>query len=264
MIVANYFVSNTEKFMKPVKIFILSLILLVAFFLIGSQSFTYDASLIPEKNSNDNYQYHSLHSRDGIGKFYLGREIAKVMGHKEFLWLERPSREQQEQPENLLNALNLEPTEMIADIGAGSGYFSFRIAHLVPDGKVFAVDIQPEMLDIIDFLKEENKINNIETILGSTKNPNLPKNSVDAVLMVDAYHEFEYPQEMMENIVTSLKHGGRVVLAEYRRENPLIPIKTLHKMTEKQVKKEMDKVGLVWEKTEEILPQQHLIFFKKS
>ena len=251
--------------MKPLKIFILSLILLVAFFVIAGQNLTYDTSIIPQKenNNNENYQYHALHSRDGIGKFYLGREIAKVMGHQEFLWLERPSREQQEKPSKVIEYLNLKPTETIADIGAGSGYFSFRLAELVSNGKVFAVDIQPEMLDIIDFLKEENKVNNIETILGTIKNPNLPNNSVDTVLMVDAYHEFEYPQEMMENIVSSLKSGGKVVLAEYRRENPLIPIKTLHKMTKKQVKKEMNKVGLIWDKTVEILPQQHLIFFKK-
>ncbi|MDJ0600902.1 MAG: class I SAM-dependent methyltransferase [Crocosphaera sp.] len=249
--------------MKPLKIFILSLILLLAFFLIGGQSFTYDGSLIPEKSSNDYYQYHKLHSRDGIGKFYLGREIAKVMGHKEFLWLERPSREQQENPAKLLETLNPKPTDIIADIGAGSGYFSFRLASLVPDGKVLAVDIQSEMLEIINFLKEENQVNNIETILGTIRDPNLPKDSVDTVLMVDAYHEFEYPREMMKNIVTALKPGGQVVLAEYRRENPLIPIKTLHKMTEKQVKKEINIVGLTWEKTEEILPQQHLIFFRK-
>ena len=188
----------------------------------------------------------------------------KSDGTSRILWLERPSREQEEKPSKVIESLNLKQTETIADLGAGSGYFSFRLAQLVPDGKVFAVDIQPEMLDIIDFLKEENKVNNIETILGTIKNTNLPKNSVDTVLMVDAYHEFEYPQEIMENIVSSLKSGGQVVLAEYRRENPLIPIKTLHKMTEKQVKKEMKKVGLVWNKTEEILPQQHLIFFQKS
>lgn len=249
--------------MKPLKFFVLSVILLVAFFLIGSQTLTYEASIIPQNNRHPYYQYHALHNRDGIGKFYLGREIAKVMGHQEFLWLERPGREQQEKPDQLLTKLNLKPTDMIADIGAGSGYFSFRLASFVPDGKVFAVDIQPEMLDIIDFLKKENKINNLETILGSLKNPNLPKNTVDVVLMVDAYHEFEYPREMMDNIVESIKPQGRVVLAEYRQENPLIPIKKLHKMTEKQVKKEMNSVGLTWEKTEESLPQQHLIFFKK-
>ena len=244
--------------MKPFKLITVSCILVAAFFLLGSQLFTYDAILSTKNSSNSYYQYHAVHNRDGIGKFYLGREIAKVMGHQEFLWLERPSREQQEKPSKVIESLNLKPTDIIADIGAGSGYFSFPIASLVPQGKVFAVDIQAEMLDIIDFLKEENKVNNIKTILGSIKNSNLPKDSVDIVLMVDAYHEFEYPREMMQNIVTALKPGGKVVLAEYRRENPLIPIKTLHKMTEKQVKKEINTVGLTWVKTEEILPKQHL------
>ncbi|MGK7938683.1 MAG: class I SAM-dependent methyltransferase [Crocosphaera sp.] len=248
--------------MKSFKFITISLVLIAAFFVIGSQFFTYDA--ITENSSHSYYKYQAVHSRDGIGKFYLGREIAKVMGHQEFLWLERPSREQQEQPSKVIESLNLKPTDIIADIGAGSGYFSFRMSSLVPQGKVFAVDIQPEMLEIIDFLKKENKVDNIETILGSLNNPNLPKNSIDLVLMVDTYHEFEYPQEMMENIVTALKPGGQVILAEYRRENPLIPIKTLHKMTEKQVKKEMNTVGLNWEKTEETLPQQHLLFFRKS
>lgn len=249
--------------MKPLKIIVLSLTLLAACIILGSQFFTYDASIISQENNQDYYDYHAVHSHDGIGKFYLGREIAKVMGHNEFLWLERPSREQQEKPQKLIEALNLKPTDIIADIGAGSGYFSFRLASLVPDGKVFSVDIQSEMLDIIDFLKTENNVSNIKTILGTIKNPNLPKNAIDIVLMVDAYHEFEFPKEMMENIVSALKSGGKVILAEYRRENPLIPIKTLHKMTEKQVKKEMNFVGLTWEKTEQILPQQHLIFFKK-
>ena len=249
--------------MKPFKFLTLTLVLIAAFFLIGSQFFTYDATLITKNSSNGYYQYHAVHSRDGIGKFYLGREIAKLMGHQEFLWLERPSREQQENPTKVIEALNLKPTNMIADIGAGSGYFSFRIASLVAQGKVFAVDIQPEMLDVISFLKEENKVNNIETVLGSLTNPNLSKDSIDLVLMVDTYHELEYPKEMIENIINDLKPGGEVVLAEYRRENPLIPIKKLHKMTEKQVKREMSMVGLTWLKTEEILPQQHLIFFKK-
>ncbi len=249
--------------MKPFKFLILTFVLIGAFVLLGSQFFTYDPTLTTENYSNGYYQYHAVHSREGIGKFYLGREIAKVMGHQEFLWLERPSREQQEQPKKVIEALNLKPTYIIADIGAGSGYFSFRIASLVAQGKVFAVDIQPEMLDVISFLKEENKVNNIETVLGSLTNPNLSKDSIDLVLMVDTYHELEYPKEMIENIINDLKPGGEVVLAEYRRENPLIPIKKLHKMTEKQVKREMSMVGLTWLKTEEILPQQHLIFFKK-
>jgi SAM-dependent methyltransferase len=210
------------------------------------------------------YQEWVVHSSDGIGKFYMGREIAKVMGHTEALWLERPSRETTEQPQRVVDALNLKPMDVVADIGAGTGYFSFRMASLVPEGKVLAVDIQPEMIDIINFLKQENKITNVEPVLGSVKNPNLPDDSVDLALMVDAYHEFEYPREVMEGIVRSLKIGGQVVLVEYRGENPFIPIKALHKMTQKQVRKEMKAVGLQWVETQSFLPQQHLIIFEKQ
>ena len=214
--------------------------------------------------SSSVYQERVVHSSDGIGKFYMGREIAKVMGHREALWLERPSREATEQPQRVVDALDLKPTNVVADIGAGTGYFSFRISPLVPEGKVLAVDIQPEMLDIINFLKKENNITNVEPILGSVTEPNLPNESVDLALMVDAYHEFEYPREIMEGVVRSLKPGGRVVLVEYRRENPLIPIKALHKMSQKQVRKEMSAVGLVWLETKSFLPQQHLMVFEKQ
>ncbi len=209
------------------------------------------------------YQERIIHSADGIGKFYMSREIAKVMGHSAALWLERPSREATEQPQQVLDALNLNPTDFVADIGAGTGYFSFRLSALVPQGKVLAVDIQPEMLDIIDFLKTENHITNVEPILGSVTNPNLPEEQVDLALMVDAYHEFEYPKEMMDNIVRSLKPQGRVVLVEYRQENPFIPIKALHKMSQKQVRQEMAAVGLEWLETKNVLPQQHLMVFQK-
>ena len=209
------------------------------------------------------YQEKVLHSADGIGKFYMGREIAKVMGHTEALWLERPSREVTEQPQQVLEALGLKSTDVVADIGAGTGYFSFRISPLIPKGKVLAVDIQPQMLDIIDFLKQENQITNVEPILGTATNPNLPDESVDLALMVDAYHEFEYPKEMMEGVVRSLKNGGRVVLVEYRKENPLIPIKALHKMTQKQARKEMKAVGLQGVETKNFLPQQHVMVFEK-
>lgn len=209
------------------------------------------------------YQEPIFHSSDGIGKFYMGREIAKVMGHTEALWLERPSREMTEQPQQVVDALDLKPTDVVADIGAGTGYFSFRISSSVPQGKVLAVDIQPEMIDIMNFLKQENKITNVEPILGNVTNPNLPLESVDLALLVDAYHEFEYPREMMEGIVRSLKPGGRVVLVEYRRENPLILIKALHKMTQKQARKEMKEVGLQWLETLKFLPQQHVMIFQK-
>lgn len=209
------------------------------------------------------YQYQTRHNPDGIGKFYLGREIAKVMGHEGAGWLERLGRDTAEQPQKAIAALNLKSTDIIADIGAGTGYFTFRMSPLVPQGKILAVDVQPEMLSLIDFVKKQENIENVETILGTVHNPHLAPASVDLALMVDAYHEFEYPQEMMQGIIQGLKPGGRVALLEYRKENPFILIKDLHKMSEKQVKKEMEAVGLVWQETQSILPQQHLIIFTK-
>lgn len=209
------------------------------------------------------YQQRTHHNPDGIGKFYQGREIAKVMGHQAAGWLLRPSREFEEKPSRVVEALNLQPTDRVADIGAGTGYFSFRLAPLVPQGKVFAVDIQPEMLEILEDLKQENHITNVEPVLGSLTAVNLAPESIDLALMVDAYHEFEYPYEMMQSLVKALKPGGRAILVEYRGENPLILIKGLHKMTQKQVRKEMATVGLVWQETQEFLPQQHFFVFAK-
>jgi SAM-dependent methyltransferase len=209
------------------------------------------------------YQQKAVHSPDGIGKFYQGREIAKVMGHTGASWLERPSREAEEQPSKIINAIDLKPNDVVADIGAGTGYLSFRIAPLIPKGKVFAVDIQPEMLDIIKSLKKNKNISNVEPILATVNNPNLPLESVDLAIMVDAYHEFEYPLEVMQGIVSALKPGGRVVLVEYRGENPFVMIKALHKMSQKQVKKEMQAVGLLHRETKNLLPQQHLMVFEK-
>ncbi|PMB17970.1 class I SAM-dependent methyltransferase [Fischerella thermalis] len=214
--------------------------------------------------SSSVYEQRQLHNPDGIGKYYMGREIAKVMGHTGAAWLERPSRETEEKPSKILDALDLKSTDVVADIGAGTGYLSFRIAPKVPQGKVLAVDIQPEMLDIINFFKQELNVTNVEAVLATPTNPNLPPASVDLALMVDAYHEFEYPREVMQAIVKALKPDGRVVLVEYRGENPLIMIKGLHKMTQKQVKKEMQAVGLVWRETKNLLPQQHLMVFTKG
>lgn len=210
------------------------------------------------------YQEKSGYSLDGIGKVYMGREIAQVMGHQGAGWLERSGRASSEQPRRLVEALNLSPTDVVADIGAGTGYMSFRMTPFLPEGKVLAVDIQPEMVEILNYFKEERQVDNLDAILGNEQSPNLPEQSVDLVLMVDSYHEFEFPNEMMTGIVKALKPGGRVVLAEYRAENPLVMIKPLHKMTQKQVRKEMLKVGLVWKETKNLLPQQHLMFFEAA
>lgn len=210
------------------------------------------------------YQHRRSPSADGIGKVYLGREIAQVMGHQGAAWLERPSRLQEENPQALVQALDLQPTDVVADIGAGTGYMSFRLADRVPQGHVLAVDVQPEMLDILNVLKQEYQMKNVEPRLGSPTNPHLAQHSIDWAIMVDAYHEFEFPYEMMTAIAQALKPNGHVALVEYRGENPLIPIKRLHKLTQRQARKEMAAVGLTWLETKHVLPQQHIMVFGKS
>ncbi len=203
-------------------------------------------------------------SRDGIGKFYFDREISHVMGHLGAGWLERPAREREERTDLLINNLPLQAGEVAADLGAGTGYFSLPMANRVgPSGRVLAVDIQPEMLQIISERLERDGINNVDTILATETDPRLPADSVDMLLMVDAYHEFAYPREVMQGVVRGLRPGGRVVLVEYRGEDPLVPIKPLHKMTQAQAKREMAAVGLDWVETLDLLPQQHLMIFRK-
>jgi protein-L-isoaspartate O-methyltransferase len=216
-------------------------------------------------DKNERYEVRKVHDPDGIGKFYMGREIAQVMGHLAAGWLERPEREQEEQPKKLLEALKLKPGDVVADIGAGSGYHTFRIAPVVgPKGKVYAVDIQPEMLDLIRKKMKETKVTNVEPIMGEEADPKLPAEAVDMILLVDVYHEFEYPYEMTVAMVKSLKPGGRLVFVEFRLEDPQVPIKLVHKMTEKQVIKEMAIHPLRHVKTIDTLPWQHVIIFEKK
>jgi ubiquinone/menaquinone biosynthesis C-methylase UbiE len=202
-------------------------------------------------------------SRDGIGKVYMGREISKVMGHRGARWLERAERDDNERPDLVVDSMNLAPDAVVADIGAGTGYFTFRIAPEVPEGRVFAVDIQPEMLDVMRKEKEKKGLDNVTLVRGTVTDPSLPSDSVDAALMVDAYHEFSHPREMMLNLKDALVPGGRVYLVEYRKEDPSVPIKPLHKMTEAQARKEMEAVGLEWVATEDMLPRQHFLIFQK-
>lgn len=221
-------------------------------------------SFFAQAAENDpGYIYAPERSQGGIGKFYMGREISGVMGHQAADWLERPQRTHEEMPDEVVANMGLQPDHIVADIGAGSGYFSFRMARLVPQGKVLAVDIQPEMLEMIEQRKREMQILNVESIQGRIDNPNLPDNSVDAVLLVDAYHEFSHPYEMLEGIYKALKPGGRLILVEYRGEDPSVPIRPLHKMTEQQVVKEMAVFDLDWDDTLDFLPWQHMLIFVK-
>jgi ubiquinone/menaquinone biosynthesis C-methylase UbiE len=204
------------------------------------------------------------HDPNGIGYSYMGREMANYMSHEAAPWLDRPERYKEEAPQLLLEALNLKNGMVVADIGAGSGFLSFPMAvKVAPKGKVIAEEIQPEMLTIIEDKARRNKITNVDRLLGTTEDPKLPANSVDLAIMVDVYHEFDKPYEMMSNILKGIKKGGQVVFVEYRKEDPRVPIKELHKMSEAQVKKEMSVFPVRWTRTSNILPRQHIIFFEK-
>lgn len=205
-------------------------------------------------------------SRDGIGKTYFGREIAQVMGHQGANWLERPEREQEERTDLLLDALKLKPGDVVADIGAGTGYFSWRMAQrLQGAGAVYAVEIQPEMLELLKAnMKRRNVAELVRPVPGSREDPALPADELDLILLVDVYHEFDFPFEMTRAMVRALKAGGRLVLVEYRGEDPSVPIKPLHKMTVAQVRKEMSVHPLRFDEVIGVLPRQHIIVFRKE
>ena len=203
-------------------------------------------------------------SYDGIGKWYKGREIAYVMGFQGIGWLERPEREKEEEVSKLIKNMNIQATDNIADIGAGSGYHVFRMAPLANKGNIYAVDIQKEMLMAIESAKAVEGVDNVTTIQGTEKSVNLPENSVDKVLMVDVYHEFNFPVEMIESIKKALKPNGKIFLIEYRGEDPKVPIKKLHKMTEAQAVKEMKAAGFRLEKNIDNLPWQHCMIFVRN
>lgn len=207
-------------------------------------------------------------SADGIGKSYLGREISGVMGWQGAAWLERDERAQEERADLLLRELDLKPGMAVADIGAGTGYYARRMAPLVGSGNsggvVYATDVQPEMVKMLEGGAKKAGLANIKPVLGGLKTVNLPDASIDLAIMVDVYHELEYPFEVVESLVRALKPGGRIAYVEYRLEDPRVPIKTLHKMSEAQVRKEAAVHSLAWERTASTLPWQHVVIFRKK
>jgi len=203
-------------------------------------------------------------SPDGIGKVYMGREIAKVMSFHGADWLERPERIEEERPDLLLSALDLKAGMTVADIGAGTGYYSWRMAQRVGGrGTVYAVDIQPEMIELLERQMSKHGAANVKGLLGTLTDPGLPPAGIDLALMVDVYHELEYPYEMVAAIVHALKPGGRLVFVEFRGGDAAVPIKPLHTMSEAQVRKEAAAHALQWVKTARDLPWQHAVVFRK-
>ena len=203
-------------------------------------------------------------SNDGIGKIYMGREISQVMGFQGAAWLERAEREQEERGDLLLAELALKPGMDVADIGAGTGWYARRMAPLVgPVGQVYAVDVQAPMVQLLEAASKQPGLGNIVPVLGTEVDTRLAAASIDLAIMVDVYHELEFPHEVLASIVRAVRPGGQVVFVEYRGEDFRVPIKNLHKMTEAQVKREAAQHQLVWQRTARSLPWQHVLVFKR-
>jgi ubiquinone/menaquinone biosynthesis C-methylase UbiE len=191
-----------------------------------------------------------------------GRRIAQVMGSAGADWLERPERSFEEDPDVAIAALDIKPGMTVADVGAGTGYMALRMAKKVgPTGKVYANDLQPEMLAMLRTNATRAKANNVVTVLGSTTDAKLPAKSLDLILLVDVYHEFSEPQKMLRSLRESLKPDGRLVLLEYRKEDPSVPILPEHKMSVKEVRTELEAEALQFVQVIEKLPRQHILIF---
>ncbi|HEY7169283.1 MAG TPA: methyltransferase domain-containing protein [Vicinamibacterales bacterium] len=193
-----------------------------------------------------------------------GRRFAGVMGYQGADWLDRSERVEEEQPDRALEIIKIQPGSTVADVGAGSGYMSVKMARRVgPAGKVYANDIQPEMLTLLQERLAKEKITNVEPVLGAADDPKLPASAIDLILMVDVYHEFQQPQIMLRRMREALKPGGRLVLLEYRKEDPSIPILYEHKMSVAEAKLEVEAEGFKLATVNEALPRQHILIFVK-
>ncbi|HSB93367.1 MAG TPA: class I SAM-dependent methyltransferase, partial [Flavitalea sp.] len=217
----------------------------------------------PNASTGDAYVHHPG-SMDGTGKFYLGREIAQIMSSSGAMWLERDEREKEENTREAIRSMKLSPESVVADIGAGTGYYTFQVASVTSQGKVYAIDVQEEMLRMLRERKEKLNDKVVEVVKGSSKSVNLPDNSVDLAFMVDVYHELEFPKEMLRSIYAALKKDGRLLLIEYRGEDPSIPIKPLHKTTVVQLNKELKANGFELQERGDFLPIQHFLIYRKQ
>ena len=220
-------------------------------------------AVLPGPSKDTVYTYHKA-SADGIGKFYFGREIAHVMGAEGSNWLERNNRQQEENTNLAIEKISLGANATVADIGAGTGYYSFKLALKVPQGKVYAVEIQDELIRFLQNKKSLLRDSIVQIVKGSNLSPNLAANSIDLAIMVDVYHELEFPHEMLQAIRGSLKSNGKILLIEYRGEDPAVPIKALHKTTVAQLNKEMIANGFQLNYKGEFLPMQHFLLYEKQ
>lgn len=219
---------------------------------------------VKAQKTTDTTYTHGTASSGGTGKFYLGREIARVMGASNASWLDRESRPEEEHTQLAIDKIKVSPSATIADIGAGTGYYTFKLAPKVPQGKVYAVEIQDEMIQAINERKKKLKNANVQAVKGGINSPNLPENAIDLAIMVDVYHELEYPVEMLRSIRRSLKKDGKLLLIEYKGEDPAVAIRPLHKTTVAQLSKELGANGFKLDYDGEFMPIQHFLLFKKA
>jgi ubiquinone/menaquinone biosynthesis C-methylase UbiE len=220
-------------------------------------------ALISSAYSQDRYEFKEG-DPNGINKWYMGRQIANVMSHYGINWLERADREKDENAAQLVKNLDIKPGMIIADIGAGSGYYTARVSKILAGGKIYAVDVQPEMIDFLNNRIKKEKLTNVETVLGDEQKVPLNPSSIDLMFLVDVYHEFAYPYEMSISMRSALKPDGKLILVEFRGEDKSLAIKGLHKMTEAQIIKELSAAGFTFERNITNLPIQHFMVFTKS
>lgn len=237
-------------------------LLIACFFLLGQIGCTQTIKQKINAKTDSVYQYKAA-SGDGSGKVYQGREISFVMDAAGANWLERNNRNEEENTTLAISKLPITSKSVVADIGAGSGYYTFRIAQKLTEGKVYAVEIQDEFINLLKKNQLQKGIKNVEVVKGTEQNPKLTANSIDLAIMVDVYHELAYPQEMLSALKTALKPDGKILLLEYRAEDPDVAIKELHKMSVKQVNKEMEANGFKLYKLEDFLPMQHFLVYEK-
>lgn len=200
---------------------------------------------------------------EAVDGTYMGRDIAPVQGIDDAEWFDRPGREHAELPDRLVRALPLDETDVVADIGAGTGYFTFRLSEVVPEGRVLAVDIDPSMLARIRARMEQQGATNIEIVESLPNDPRMPEQGVDLALIVDSYHEFSHPREMLDGIYHGLREGGYLVIVEYRAEDATINVEAGHQMTEGQIRLEVEAADFEWVETRDFLPRQHVVVFRR-
>lgn len=213
--------------------------------------------------TSDSYTYKKPAS-GGTGKVYMGREIAAIMTSSGGNWLDRDTRQEEENSALMLENMRLQPTSVIADIGAGTGFYTFQIAPRVPQGTVYAVEVQDRFVKALKDRIEKTGTTNVSVIEGDSQRVNLPAGAVDMALMVDVYHELSFPREILQSIHSALKPEGKLLLLEYKAEDPSVRIRPLHKMSADQIKRELEANGFILERREDTLPLQHFMLFRKA